>query len=68
MGAVVAVVFGLERSVAPWLVPPVMALARTLSQVRGPAPAGTFLSLTTQALAWSAVAFAGYARLRRHRA
>jgi hypothetical protein len=67
-GSIVAIVFGRQESVAPWLVPPVMAVARTLSQAHGPAPASTLLILTAQALLWSAVAFAGYAGLRRRRA
>jgi hypothetical protein len=67
-GSIVAIVFGLQGSAAPWLVPPVMATARVLSQVHGHAPASTLLTLTAHAALWSAVAFAGYAWLRRRRA
>jgi hypothetical protein len=67
-GSIMAIVFGLQESVAPWLVPPVMAVARTLSQAHGLAPASTFVLLAVRAVLWSAVTFAGYARLRRTRA
>ncbi len=65
-GAVLVVVLGLRSSVAPWLVPPLMATARAL---RGAGPAAADLALLTGwALAWAAVAGAGYAWLRRRRA
>jgi hypothetical protein len=67
-GSIVAIVLGLERSVAPWLVPPIMGTARTLSRQHGLAPASTFLLLTGQAALWSAVALTGYAWLRSRRA
>jgi hypothetical protein len=67
-GSIVAIVLGLRGSVAPWLVPPVMATARALSQQPGPAPASVLLMLTAHAALWSTVAFAGYAWLRRRRA
>jgi hypothetical protein len=64
-GVVGAFVFGLKTSVVPWLAPPVLATAR--ASTAGPA-AGTLAVLTAHALAWSAVALAGYAWLRRRRA
>ena len=65
-GAVLAVVLGLSGSVAPWLVPPVMATARALAADESPS-GGTLWLLIGWALAWCAVALAGYARLRRSR-
>nr|BFE76682.1 hypothetical protein GCM10020092_099830 [Actinoplanes digitatis] len=65
-GAVLAVVLGLSDSIAPWLVPPVMATARALAADAAP-PGGTLLLLAGWTLAWCAVALAGYARLRRSR-
>jgi hypothetical protein len=65
-GAVLTIVFGLERSIAPWLAPPVMGVARALT--RPTTPATTFWLLSGQALGWTAVALAGYAALRRRRA
>jgi hypothetical protein len=67
-GSIVAVVLGLEASVVPWVVPPVMAFARALAQRNGLAPASTFLLLTVHATVWSAAATAGYVWLRRRRA
>ncbi|MFF0656048.1 MULTISPECIES: hypothetical protein [Micromonospora] len=64
-GAVGVVVLGLSGSVAPWVVPPVMATARA---VTGPVAAGSGLLLTGWAVAWTAVALAGYAWARRTRA
>ncbi|MFU8873654.1 hypothetical protein [Micromonospora sp. SL4-19] len=64
LGAVGALVLGLSGSVAPWLVPPVLPTARALT---GHLAASTGLLLTGWALAWSAVALAGYARGRRTR-
>ena len=66
-GAVLVVVLGLSGSVAPWLVPPVMATARALAADVLP-PAGTFGLLAGWAVLWCAVAFGGYGRLRRDRA
>ncbi|MGI5211960.1 hypothetical protein [Plantactinospora sp. CA-290183] len=64
-GVVGALVFGLKDSVLPWLAPPVLAAARASTA----GPAGTTVALLTgHALAWSAVALAGYAWLRRRRA
>ncbi|MGY0004305.1 hypothetical protein [Micromonospora sp. I033] len=65
VGAVAAVVLGLSGSVAPWLVPPVLPTARALA---GPLAAPTGLLLTAWALAWAAVALAGYGWGRRSRA
>lgn len=62
LGAVGALVLGLRGSVAPWLVPPVMATARALT---GPLAVSTGLLLTVWA---AAVALAGYAWRRRLRA
>ncbi|MET7970606.1 hypothetical protein [Micromonospora sp. NPDC005305] len=65
VGAVAAVVLGLSRSAAPWLVPPVLPTARALA---GPLAASTGVLLTAWALVWAAVALAGYAWGRRSRA
>jgi hypothetical protein len=65
-GTVLAVVLGLSGSVAPWLVPPVMATARALAGEESPTGGALWL-LTGWASAWCAVALAGYARLRRSR-
>jgi hypothetical protein len=76
VAAVLVVVLGLKGSWAPWLVPPVMATARALTYPgppsagrppAGPPSAGTLTLLVAWALLWSAVAFTGYARLRRSR-
>jgi len=66
VSAVLVVVLGLSGSFAPWLVPPVMATARALNDPAVP-PAGTLALLIGWALAWCAVAFAGYGWLRRAR-
>jgi hypothetical protein len=66
VAAVLVVVLGLQGSWVPWLVPPVMATARALNDPGTP-PAGTLTLLIAWALLWSAVAFTGYARLRRAR-
>jgi hypothetical protein len=65
-GSVLVVVFGLSGSIAPWLVPPVMAMARLLNRPAMPA-AGIFGLLAAWAAAWCAVVLAGYAWLRRRR-
>ena len=67
VAAVLVVVLGLQGSVAPWLVPPVMATARSLSGDDLPSTA-TVVLLAGWAAAWCAVALAIYARLRRARA
>ncbi|MGN9891441.1 hypothetical protein [Micromonospora sp. L31] len=64
LGAVGALVLGLSGSVVPWLAPPVMATARA---VTGPLAGSTALLLTAGALAWAAVALAGYVWRRRVR-
>ncbi|WFF07175.1 hypothetical protein O7622_00810 [Micromonospora sp. WMMD1076] len=64
-GAVGVAVLGLSGSVAPWVVPPVMATARALT---GPVAAGAGLLLTGWAALWAAVALTGYAWVRRTRA
>jgi hypothetical protein len=66
LGAVLVVVLGLNGSVAPWLVPPVMATARELAARRLPS-AGMYLQLCLRALAWCVVAYVGYGLLRRRR-
>lgn len=66
VAAVLVVVLGLKGSWAPWLVPPVMATARALNDANPP-PGARIVLLCGWALAWCAVAFAGYARLRRGR-
>jgi len=65
-GAVLGVVLGLQGSIAPWLVPPVMASARALSAVPLP-PAGEFWLLGGWAVLWCAVVFTAYGWLRRRR-
>lgn len=66
VAAVLVVVLGLRGSFAPWLVPPVMAMARLLTD--NPAPAtGALALLAGWAVAWCVVAFAGYGWLRRAR-
>jgi hypothetical protein len=65
-GSVLTIVLGLTGSVAPWLVPPVMATARELSA--GTAPAvGAVAWLTVWTALWCAGALTLYARLRRTR-
>jgi len=66
VAAVLVVVLGLSGSVAPWLVPPVMATARALNDPGVP-PADELALLTGWAAVWCAVAFAGYGWLRRAR-
>lgn len=66
VGAVLAVVLGLKGSIAPWLVPPVMATARALTAEPFPS-GGRFVLLTVWAAAWCAVALGGYLWLRRRR-
>jgi hypothetical protein len=65
-GSVLVVVLGLSGSIAPWLVPPLMATARALSRPALPAD-GAFWLLTAWAAGWCAVVFAGYGWLRRRR-
>ncbi len=65
-GAVLAIVLGLSGSVAPWLVPPVMATARALTAEELP-PAGRFWLLAGWAVLWCAVVLGGYGRVRRSR-
>jgi hypothetical protein len=66
-GSVLVVVLGLSGSVAPWLVPPVMATARELSHPELPA-GETFLLLSGWAILWCTAALAGYGKLRQRRA
>ena len=66
LGAVLVIVLGLRGSIAPWLVPPVMATARELN-ARALPSGSTVGLLTAWAVAWSAVILAGYAHLRRRR-
>ncbi|MEV4345481.1 hypothetical protein AB0J83_13490 [Actinoplanes sp. NPDC049596] len=66
VAALLVVVLGLQGSVAPWLVPPVMATARALNDA-DPPPATTLLAITGWAAAWCAVALGGYGWLRRSR-
>jgi hypothetical protein len=67
VAAVLVVVLGLTGSVAPWLVPPVMATARALSGRHLPS-LDRLVLLTAWATGWCVVAFAGYGWLRRARA
>ncbi|MEU4239495.1 hypothetical protein [Actinoplanes sp. NPDC026619] len=73
VSAVLVVVLGLSGSIAPWVVPPVMATARELTEAVPPTgtgvpPAGTLVQLIVWAAVWCAAAFAGYGWLRRSRA
>ncbi|SDT71369.1 hypothetical protein [Actinoplanes derwentensis] len=66
-GSILAIVLGLRGSIAPWLVPPVMATARELGA--GPAPAvGTMTLITLWTVLWCTAMVGIYARLRRSRA
>lgn len=65
-GTVLVIVLGLSGSIAPWLVPPVMATARALAADELP-QSGTFWLLTGWAVLWCAAALAGYGVLRRSR-
>ena len=66
-GAVLAIVLGLSESVAPWLAPPMMAMARALTADELP-PAGRFWLLVGWTVLWCGVVLGGYGRLRRSRA
>jgi hypothetical protein len=66
-GSVLVIVLGLRGSIAPWLVPPVMATARALSEGSTP-DAGTLLLLSGWTVLWCATVLALYSRLRRDRA
>lgn len=67
VGAVLTIVLGLRGSIAPWLVPPVMATARRLTATQLPS-AGAFVLLTVWAAAWCAAALTLYGWARRRRA
>jgi len=73
VGVVATLALGLKGSAVPWLVPPVMATARAAggATVTGGATAGpgltALLAVSGHALAWTAVAVAGYVWLRRTR-
>ena len=64
-GVVLAFVLGLHGSPVPWLAPPLVTTARTMADGVG---AAALAGLTFWALAWGAVAVAGYGWLRRSRA
>lgn len=66
-GVILVIIFGLRGSIAPFLVPPVMAMGRALNGEVLPSIA-TFGRLTGWALAWCLVALAAYVHLRRRRA
>jgi hypothetical protein len=66
-GAVLYIVLGLKGSIAPWLVPPVLAMARALNGDHAPHAALLGL-LTGWAVCWSLVALVCYAGIRRSRA
>jgi hypothetical protein len=66
VAAVLVVVLGLSGSIAPWLVPPVMATARALNGRHLPS-ADRLVFLTGWAALWCTVAFAAYGWLRRAR-
>ena len=61
-GAVLVFVLGLRASPAPWLAPPLMALAR---RATSGVTTGDIALLTGWALLWAAAAIAGYVALRR---
>ncbi|GAA2488948.1 hypothetical protein [Winogradskya humida] len=65
-GSVLVVVLGLRGSIAPWSVPPVMAVSRALAEVPVPSP-GAFLLLVGWAVVWCGAVLAGYAAVRRRR-
>ncbi|MBW6432690.1 hypothetical protein KZ829_02885 [Actinoplanes hulinensis] len=65
-GSILVIVLGLTGSIAPWLVPPVMATAREMGGDHPP-NAATLLVLVVWTVLWCAVALAGYAGLRRAR-
>jgi hypothetical protein len=65
VGVIGAIVFGLKQSPIPWVAPPVMSTAR---DTVGGANPQQILIASAWALAWAAVAFAGYRQLRRNRA
>jgi hypothetical protein len=65
-GSILAIVLGLSGSIAPWLVPPVMATARALGGRVAPT-AGTLVLLTAWTVLWCGVVLTVYARLRRVR-
>jgi hypothetical protein len=65
-GSILAVVMGLRGSIAPWLVPPLMATARALSGRTAPA-AVDLIVLVGWTTLWCTVVLALYARLRRDR-
>jgi hypothetical protein len=67
VGALLSIVLGLRGSIAPWLVPPVMSMARHLTAAVLPS-ASTLVLLTAWAAAWCAVTLTLYARLRLRRA
>ncbi|MFG1607411.1 hypothetical protein [Actinoplanes sp. NPDC049265] len=66
-GIILVIVLGLSGSIAPWLVPPVMATARALNADTLPA-ASRFLFLTAWTAAWCTATLTAYARLRSRRA
>ncbi|GLY96283.1 hypothetical protein [Actinoplanes sp. NBRC 103695] len=66
-GAILVIILGLSRSIAPWLVPPVMATARALNADTLPDAARVAL-LTAWTAAWCLITLTAYARLRTRRA
>jgi hypothetical protein len=64
-GFVLAIVIGLKDSPAPWLMFPLMPTSRAVVSGIAPVQAALF---SLWALAWTALALSGYARLRRTRA
>jgi hypothetical protein len=66
VGVVLAIVLGLKGSIAPWLVPPVMATARALTAVPLPSR-GEFWLIIAWTVLWCAAALGGYGWLRRRR-
>lgn len=67
VGTVLTIVLGLRGSIAPWLVPPVMATARRLTASELPSARG-FVLLVAWTVGWCGVALTLYAWTRRQRA
>lgn len=65
VGSMGSLVLSLRDSVAPWLVPPLMAVARSTA-AGAPEPV-TVVRLTAHAVGWAALILLGYAWLRRRR-
>ena len=65
-GSLLVIVLGLSGSAVPWLVPPMMAMARALSD-GGTPPARALVGIVAWSFLWCAAVFSLYGRLRRAR-